>query len=127
MLSIIAITFLSLSHAYSVPLSLQPVNNCSVNFPLHNYTIKVDDKVVRVLLSDEVTPDEDGRLRLDLNSSNLSEVTLDDSLPLMVTACNDIICRTSDPVTLSKCIVSDNRLLCIHRRDCTLSFSKCYE
>ena len=103
---------LSLSPSLSLSLSLspsllpssflQPVNPCSVNFPLYGYTIAVGDAVTHVVDADTVIPDQDGRVRLKLNSTVLSEVALDDSYPLTVTPCNAITCRTSTPVTLSK-------------------------
>ena len=63
------------------------------------------DEVSHTLDADSVivTPDEDGKVRLSLNSTVLSGVALDESYPVTVTPCNEITCRTSEKVTLSKC------------------------
>ena len=62
------------------------------------------DKVSHTLDADSVivTPDEDGKVRLSLNSTILSGVALDESYPVTITPCNEITCRTSEKVTLSK-------------------------
>ena len=86
----------------SSPFLLQPVNPCSVNIPLHGYTLDVGDAVSHIVDADTVIPDQDGRIRLKLNSTVLSGVAMDNSYPLTVTPCNAITCRTSIPVTLSK-------------------------
>ena len=61
--------------------------------------------MVFVQLADDIA-DEDERIYLNLNSTTLSGVALDDSFLLNVTACNDITCRTSKSVALSKYIVN---------------------
>ena len=73
-----------------------------MDYPLRNYTIRVDNLLVRVF--DDMKPsEEDERIHLELNDTSLSGVTLDSSFLLTITACNDITCRRSDPANLSKC------------------------
>ena len=88
---------LSLSLSLSLPLppspTLQPVNPCSVKFPLHSYTIAAGDAVTHVVDAEMVIPDPDRRVRLKLV---LSGVALDNSYNLTVTACNAI---TSNNIT----------------------------
>ena len=57
--------------------------------------------------SDEVKPSEkDGRIYLELNDTILPDITLDSSYLLAIVACNDISCRNSVRVALSKCNIS---------------------
>jgi hypothetical protein len=70
---------------------------------LSQFSIDVGDEVTHVIDANMIISDPDGRVRLKLNSTNLSGVGLDDSYPLTVTPCNAVTCRTSTPVSDRDC------------------------
>ena len=74
-----------------------------MKYPLHNYTIRVENMLAHTVFDDMKPSEEDERIHVELNDTNLPGVTLDSSFPLTVTACNDITCRKTDPADLSKC------------------------
>ena len=81
----------------SFPLSstyTQPVQPCSPNFPLTNYTLNIDGAVSRVVAPGDVVAG------VPVTLSGLERQ--DSSFSLTVTACNDVTCRTSTPRTISK-------------------------
>ena len=74
---------------------------CNTRYPLSNYTVRVDEALA--LVFDDMEPsEEDGRIHLQLNDTNLPGVALDSSFDLSVTACSDISCRRYAPAKLSK-------------------------
>ena len=74
-------------------MSTQPVQPCSPNFPLTNYTLNIDGNVSRIVAPGDVMAGV---------PITLSGLTRDKSSSLTVTACNDVTCRTSTPRTISK-------------------------
>ena len=87
-------SFFSLSPPFSS--HPQPVQPCSVNFPLHNYTINIDGSVALVLTPDRVVAG------VPLTGLQLAGLAQDNSFSVTVMACNNVTCRTSDANTLSK-------------------------
>ena len=90
---------LSLSPSPSLPLSppcLQPVTSCSLNFPLRNYTLSINEVDV-----DTVTPSEvsstNGLVTVTLSGSSLPGVVENSPYSLTVTAANDVTRKTSTP------------------------------
>ena len=71
---------------------MQPVQPCSSNFPLINYTLNIDHINFRRLTPSDVVAGA---------PITLSGLLRDNSFSLTVTACNDVTCRTSAPKRIS--------------------------
>ena len=76
-------------------LYIQPVQPCSPNFPLINYTLNMDGVKFHILAPGDVVAGV---------PIVVSGLTRDKSFSLTVTACNDVTCRTSTPRTISTCV-----------------------
>lgn len=80
------------------------MGSCNVNFTLRNYSIKIDNEVAQVKLYNEAESlIREGKVRLTLTGTDLPPaVGLNSSHNLTVTVCHDVVCKTSEPQTLSK-------------------------
>ena len=65
---------------------MQPIQPCSPNFPLINYTLNIDGIKFRVLVPGDVKAGV---------PITISGLTRDNSFSLTVTGCNEVTCRTS--------------------------------
>ena len=82
-----------------------------MKYPLSYYNVTVNNYISVLVSDDTARPSEDdGRIYLELSDTTLPEVTLDGSFNLAITACNDISCRTSNSIKLSKHNFSQNHV-----------------